>query len=97
MWMILGTLMPSGAYDHILVNATVSQSKIYSNVFVFRFWIDAGEAHKDGRLKSLSLKFMAQIAPHVSTEAGTENMFSGSGHFNDPRKTNITVAKMMDT
>ena len=34
---------------------------------------------------------MAQFAPHarVSAETGTENMFSGSGNFNDPRKTNM--------
>ena len=32
---------------------------------------------------------MAQFAPHVGAEAGTENMFSGPGHFNDPRKTNM--------
>ena len=55
--------------------------------FVFRFWINAGEAHEDERVESLSLKFMAQFASHVSVEAGIENMFSGSGH-NDPRKTN---------
>ena len=82
----LGTLIPSGTYDHISVNATDSRSNMYSNVFVFRFWIDAGEAHEDGRLESLSLKFMAQFALHVSAEMGTENMFSGSGHFYDPRK-----------
>ena len=37
--------------------------------FLFRFWIDAGKAHKDERLESLSLKFMAQIAAHAC--AGT--------------------------
>ena len=34
---------------------------------------------------------MAQFAPHVSAEAGTANMFSGSGHFNDLRKTNMGI------
>ena len=57
----------------------------------FRFWEDAGEANKDEKLESLSAKFMSGVGPHVSAEAGTENMFSGSNHFNDPRKTNMSI------